>query len=343
MLKILGASTLTTLLVIGSARAEINGADVLPPLDSPRLHFGSGEASARGIAVYPELPNIPGEISNWTLLQWRKAYPLKPMEFTRKSGQSASFDWRSADGNTELTVSKRGNEYVYDLIGGNGSSDGTGESDLGLSADVLPPRVSAAHALVFTMNARLSTAAASYKTPQAKESGVVLAQGGITFRAAFHDPESHKAYSVQLGIPLINSRNPRPEHVGCHFFGQDRAPQLNSEKVLPGTTILPFERDKNMRPLTFHVNDYICNIISRPIQCMSNDGPHMTMTWPASATDLNNWSIGSVVISIGTENSASRQNSGGPQGDIKVGLEISDPRLVESSELFNGGRCPRHE
>lgn len=343
MLKILITSTVVPLFVLASARAANNGSDVLPPLGSPRLHFGSGAASARGIAVFPEIPGIPGEISSWTLVQWRKADPLTPTEFTQKPGENASYDWKSRDGNTELTVSRKGSTYVYDLIGRNGSSDATGESDLGLSADVVPHSVSAAHALIFTINARLSEAAASYETPQAKQSGLVLAQGGINFRASFHDPESHRTYSIQLGIPLINSRNPRPEHVGCHFFGQDRVPQINSEKVSDGKSIFPFVANAEMKALTYRVNDYICDMIAKPVPCRSSDGPHMTMIWPASAFDLNNWSIGSVVISIGTQNGVRQQNGGHPQGDIKVGLEISDPRLLESSQLFSEGRCPRHE
>jgi hypothetical protein len=212
-----------------------------------------------------------------------------------------------------------------------------------LSADVVPHIVSAAHTIVFSMNARLSAAKVSYRTPQAKESGAVLAQGGITFRAAFRDSESQKVYSVQIGIPLVNSRDSSPEHVGCHFFGQARTPQLNSGKVLDGKETLPFRRGEHMEHLTYHVNDYICDLISKPIPCRSSDGPQMTMRWPASAADLDNWSIASVVVSLGTQNSTSSEDHNGPQGDIKVGLEISDPRLVQSSELFNGGHCPVHE
>jgi hypothetical protein len=343
MLKVLSAAALGTGLALAPAMAERNGADLLPPLQSPRIHFGTGATSGSRIAVYPEIPNIPGEDSDWTLVQWRKANPLKPSEFAAKSGQAPSFDWKAPDGNSELTISKRDNLYVFDLIGGNGASDATGESDIGLSADIVPHSVSAAHALVFSMNARLSAAEVTYETPQAKESGAVLAQAGISFRTTFRDPETHRAYSVQIGIPLVNSRNPRPEHVGCHFFGQNRAPQLNSEKVLAGTETLPFRRGAPVAHLTYHVNDYICDFISKPVPCRSSDGPQMTLTWPASAADLNNWSIASVVISLGTQNSASKQSYTGPQGNIKVGLEISDPRLTESSELSNGGRCPMHE
>jgi hypothetical protein len=343
LVKVIAVSALFTLVTLAptlaSAMAQAGEADLLPPLTSPRIHFGTGGATPKGAELFPELPNIPGEDSGWTLVQWRKAEPLKPSEFITKSGATPSFNWTSPNGASALTISKPDGAYVYDLVGGNGTADAIGESDLGLSADILPRAVNAAHELVFTVDTRITAAAASYKTSHAEESGAVLAQGGIAFRAAFHDPATHTAYSVQVGIPLINSLNPRPEHVGCHFFNEKRAPQLNSENVLGRGTVLPFKPGARLEHLTYHVDDYICDFISKPVPCRSSDGPHMTMTWPASAADLSNWTIGSVVISIGTQNSGADHADPGPQGDIKVGLAISDPRLVALAELHDGGHC----
>ena len=343
MLGLLSASTLFTLVALVPALAESDETDLLPPLKSPRIHFGTGGTSAEsldGIQVYRDLPNIPGDDSLWTLVQWRKAYPLKPADFTTKAGTTPSFEWKSPDTNSELTISKGNSGYVYELIGGNGALDTTGESDIGLSAHVLSHSISAENALIFNMDVRLSAAEASYRTAHAKGLGVVLAQAGITFRTAFHDPVNREGYSVQIGIPLANSRDARPEHVGCHFFSQNRSPQLDSEKVLAGSTLLPFKVGQHMTHVTYRVNDYICDFISKPVPCRSGDGPQMLMKWPASAADLNNWSIGSVVISLGTQNSTSQRSNSGSQGDVKVGMEISDPRLTKSSELGHGYRCP---
>ena len=343
-LKVAPAAIVALQLISAATANEL----VFPPLDSPKLHFGTGKIINRRPEIASTIPAIPGKTSEWTLLQWRKTEYMAPAELVvhdiRQSDKfygAPQFSWRSTSGESALNIYSGKENLVYQLVSRDGYVDRNGASDVILSAEASVPDLTADHPLTLSADIRVARAKIRYDSRTAQESGDVLAQSGFMLRTRFSDPATRKMYSVMLGLPTVTSRDNRPDHRGCHFFGENRVPQLVSNSLPTGSDILPFiENISGPKRLIYNVNEAICRFISQEVPCRGEDGSRQVMSWPESARDLKNWRVDSMSFGVETQNHhADRGDTA--QGTVEIGVDISNLQFTRSNSLWNGGYCPK--
>ena len=304
--------------------------DVFPPLGSPKWLFGTGAIERNKPTLDPNPSALSGPASEWQLLQWRKKEYLRPSNLQIQTGRDGTltYSWQTASKETEIHVSEKTNHYKYLLIGRNGWHDSNGASDLFLSAATSTRNLKANNSLIVNLRARVVLASAVEKRKDAIASGQLLAQAGIIFRTRYWDPEAKKEYSVMVGLPIVNSRNPRPRHLGCHFFNTQRNPQIVAILSPPNQRLLEFRTDSAWTLLQFKLSDVICDIAKQKFKCTNDLGASSQMSLSPGSLNLANWTIDSAAIGVETQ-AGFRANAGqlDEAGDVKIGLEFSDLRI----------------
>ncbi len=303
----------------------------------PRLHFHLGDVAANRPALSPILPDMGAyPASPWYLAQWQQSTVLRPDRMSRDDPATrdpelgvAAYGFEAPDGHAHLRIWQGGPGWVFELYERGGMLTAGGGSNLFLAADTVHP-VRLDRPVTYTLQARVSRAAATYDTADAEASGAVLAQIFSGFGITFHDPAGAATQFVFLQLPLSASRPIlRTRNVICTLDAGGPhllfAPSLHR-----GETLLPFRpAGPGMTTLRYGLRDYVQDLVSEPYPCGGR-----TLDWPAAARDPGNWTLGGLYVGLETEDAdlragATRQ---GAQGTVEAALQIADIRLVREAQ-----------
>lgn len=319
---------LVALLAFGAA--ESTKRPVLPEagMTRPRLRFGVD--SGPHLRQSPSLPaEMPGAISRWTVLQWKKQELLGPDTRRGPVANDADpllglptyvFETESRESRLEIFASPH--PPVYELYSRGGAHDADGGTNLFLSARTGRRLSTFDHPITYDVTLRLSHAFVSAPRPRSLKDGSVLAQVFSGFVLAFRQPGAKQATILFLQIRHADSRGRQPDYRSCKLRRDGSAVVIYSG-VLPDDGDLPFA--PGSVPIRFHyrLNRYLCHALQAPFPC-SDDAPNWMP--PQAARDLANWRMREMYIGLETQDTslvARSQDRGGKAGTVEAAVQIS--------------------
>lgn len=341
----------TWLLSANAAEQSHGVQDVFPPLGNKiqRLRFHTGAAKNNQPEISPILPDIPGVSSDWFVAQWSQQQIIVPKAMRRFADETrdprlgiAAYAFTSPDHHAHIWIyQSSGTDPVYELYEENGVLSDAGGSNIFLSANAGPGDSSLDQSVEYRVDAKLSKASVEYRTPTAKARGVVLGQVFTGFVIQFPNPETKKPSTLFLQIPHSAS-NAIADYRNCK--GSDGSLTITSGTHLPGDEILEFAPSRGpLKRLRYSVNRYICDLITRPLQCKGRGAPTAT-TLMDNVKSFSDWKIKSIYVGLETEAQDVRPQADnkGLQGRVAVGLQISSLYVVrDQHEPFAPSDCAR--
>jgi hypothetical protein len=320
-----------------------------PGLQNPKLRFHTGGTANGQPEIAPQLPDLPGEPSAWTIVQWKKHELLAPGRMRHDDAASpdpalgapaVTFD--TASGESQVRIFRRGGASpVFELRSAGGWLDDVGGSNLFLQARTLPPAATFDAAIDYDITLRLSAASAQAPNPLALRNGTVLAQVVSGFTLAFTDPDTRTTIPLFLQIVHADSRGAAPDYRGCYPHGRDL--EIVSSRILPGDPQLPFAAGTGAPfAARYNLNRYLCDVLARAFQCRRGDGGTSALEWPASARDFRNWRVTGMFIGLETHDTDRRSNSWNKtkQGEVAAAVQVSGLSVSrDTTRPFDGRSC----
>jgi hypothetical protein len=328
---------LAFLLSAGAASAD-GSSQLLPDFDNMKLRFGTGAVVGNHGEISPIMPNISGTPSPWWVTQWTHMQKISADQMKQQDPATAdpllgmaAYSYTTSDARLHLWVYPNGpgGHPVYELFERGGSLSKGGGSNLFLSAKLLQ-RVTLDHSLDFSTLAKVSRASVSYDTPAAKKSGAVLGNSFVGFTIGFPSPVDGSPSTLFLQVPLANSNDKGKFHNACKMSNGGRLVMIAGGSLTGMPPLMFKASDLPLTTVSFTVNDYISKLLSEPTQCHEKgqglQSVDLTKVSPASMV------VKSIYVGLETENIDNRPSSaapGQPQGDVQLGLQLSNLQLTE--------------
>jgi hypothetical protein len=313
-----------------------NAQSIYQPLVGPKLLFENN-----GI---PDSPDLTHSVStgSWRVAQWAKTEPLDARDFRRHEearrdpilGAPELSVWTS-DQQSALAVYRYHDSYIYELRAKDGIMQSGGSSNLFLTASPVVANATFNTALHYDLDAKLSDAAASYRTHEAQRRGLVLAHVFSGFTLRLRDVPGSPAYNVFLQIAHSGSRHERGGIFNCSIGDGGRFLTIGYGGVLPGAPWLEFTPDQ--RPphhLHYELADYLCDLLTYTPQCMTKEGKRVEVPFPDRARELGNWTLGGIYVGIETHNMDKRRDAvdQSAQGSVSVALQLANLSVTRDPE-----------
>jgi hypothetical protein len=320
--------------VPGLAHAQTS---VLPDFDNMKLRFGTGNIVDNKPQISPIAPNIPGDSSKWTVIQWSRFAHAAPDNMTQEDPATAdsvlgpaAYGFTAPDQRTHVWIYKNGagGHPVYDLYEQGGSVSAGGGRNLFLSTGVTQP-VTFDHTVHFSMQAKVSRASVSYDTPQAQKTGAVLGMAFIGFAMNFPSPVDGSSSVLFLQVDVAQSSNKAPFKNICRMTKSGRIILL-AGGTLDGVPPLQFKANNGApQTLSFDVNDYINKLFDGSVGCAVKGQKMQTVSLRGiSKSDI---SLKTVYIGLETQSGDSRQSTTdhASQGNVELGIQLSNVQMTE--------------
>ncbi len=358
---IAGAGLLSAALAGTTIKAEAgaDSQDVFPPLgpEVPRLRFHTGAAANNRPEIAPDLPDYPGQPSDWVVVQWQHQQVLTSGALTRNDLAAAdrrlgpaTYSFTAADGHSHLWIyaHANGREPIYDLFERDGDLREAGGQNLFLAADATSGGIPLDQAIDYRLEAKISQASVAYANPTARASGAVLAQVFTGFVVQYPDRQSGKPSTIFLQIPHASSRNQPGQHVpreyrSCHASGGAKTIIYGADQS--DESSLPFAAATGpLAHLHYSVNQYLCALVKRPIICPSTEGGQTPLKLLDGLSSFHDWTIRGIYVGLETQNRDLRAPSpvATPQGSVSVGLQISALHVLQHPDRpFTPADCAR--
>ena len=339
------------LLSVDAAEQSRDTQAVFPPLGhkTERLRFHTGATRNNQPEISPVLPDIPGAPSDWFVAQWSQQEIIVPKAMQRLVDETrdprlgvAAYAFTSPDHHSHVWIyQSSGRDPIYELYEEDGVLSAAGGSNIFLSATTGPAGPSLDYNIEYRVDAKLSRASVKYLTPTAKESGVVLGQVFTGFVIQFPNPETKRPSTLFLQIPHSASK-PIGDYRSCNE--SDGSLTITSGNHLPGDEILEFAASTGpLKHLRYSVNRFVCDLITRPLQCKGPGAPPTT-TLIDRVTTFSDWKIKSIYVGLETEarDVRPRAENNSLQGRVAVGLQISSLHVERDwGEPFAPRDCAR--
>lgn len=326
-----GVFTLSLLMSGIAASHAFAQTSLLPSMDNMKIRFGNGAVAKNQPELFPELPAIPGQNSQWKLIQWGQSAIIPP-RIAHASRMVASdpvlgradYTFSSPDSHSHLWIFSHGpnGHPVYELYEKGGEVTAGGGSNLFLSANTVRPAPSLALHPVFSVMAKLSSAEISYDNSQALAGGAVRGNAFVGLVLQF--PTARGISTLFMQLPFANSRHDARLVVMC-------AATKGGYRLLTGGnredfTPLAFEPDfGSLHLIKYDLVSEWSAITATPFKCQGSE------TMPTLASiPLSSITIRGVYIGLETENMDDRLHSnafGITQGNVSVGLQLSNAKL----------------
>ncbi len=322
-------SVLYLLAVAGAGLAAAAPAQQLyPPLDNPKLRFENG-----GVAT-PSLPDLPGQASAWRIAQWAKAQGLNPQALRPDPSAPADprlghpiLSVRTPDGESALAIFQGQYGYVYELKSRGGIRQPGGSSNLFLTASPLMQNATMNAETDYDVDEKIIQAQISYKTPQAKARGDVLAHVFTGFTLSLHGANGTPNYNVFLQIAQSASRKEQSGFFLCTFDPVHNNVVLGFGMTPGAGEVLPFQAAHGpLRHLHYVLNDYLCAMLAQTPHCQDGTGASRAMAFAPMARDLANWRLGGIYIGLETHDRDMRPmaQDHAVQGHVAVSVQIAN-------------------
>jgi hypothetical protein len=353
VLSVTSAST-----TIKAARAA-DAQDAFPPLgpEIPRFRFHTGSVANNRPELAPDLPDYPGQTSDWYVAQWQHHGVLTsgtlirsdPSTADRRLGP-ATYSFTTADGHSHLWIYAHANgiEPVYELFERDGELREGGGQNLFLAADAASSATPLDRVIDYRLDAKITQASVAYANPMARSGGAVLAQVFTGFIVQYPDRQSGKPSTIFLQIPHASSRNTP----GQHEPGEYRSCRASggAKTIIYGANLseeasLSFAAATGpLSHLHYSVNQYLCALIKRPVVCRSTDGAQTPVKLLDRLNSFADWTIRGIYVGLETQNRDLRaqSQSAGPQGNVSVGLQVSALHVLQHpGRPFTPADCAR--
>ncbi len=346
MWQLLGIVTLACL-GFGSAHQASAQTNLLPDMDNPKLKFTTGRVVDNKPEISPVLPAIPGPSSDWTIAQFSPIQMVTPESMVSNSAGdrdavfgTAMYSFSAPDAHSHVRIFKNPatGHLVYELYESGGALGAGGGSDILLAAKLKKPFPTFAQQLNFSMQAKISSASATYDTPEAMHNGAVLAQTGMAFIISLPSPVNGTPSTLFLQISLAHSGKlalqglpgKAPFLVQCNMF-KNGGLGLYTVGTLNGVTPLIFATDNGpLHDISFNLNDYIKRLVSTPLNCTAEGQASQKIS--LAGVDPSKIILKSVFVGPETEVADHRKTSTftAPQGKAEMALQVSNLQLIAS-------------
>lgn len=314
-----------------------------PGLTNPKLRFHSGRRVGNEIEISPVLPDILGDASAWTVVQWNKTEILDPSKMLKGDPRysdrlfgNPKYTFTSENRESRLSIFDTGvgSSKIFELFASGGQLTETGGANLFLAAKALNGGAVLDKPVHYSVKLRISEA--DVHAPSSLiSSGVVLAQVISGFTLILSDPESNRRTPVFVQIGHANSRNSYSQYRGCYPNHGNRDIVYNSV----GAKQLRFEAGDAVS-FRFSLNSIVCQMAKRNFLCRRTDGTNEDFSFPAAALDMKNWRVNSMYIGLETQNRDARTDATAEaQGAISVAVQVSDVSVSKDESFAPSSNC----
>ena len=308
--------------------------NLLPSLDNPKLRFGTGGVKHNQPEVSDLLPDLPGPASGWYLAQWHQNSIISAGSLQHGVGPADPllglplYSYTSPNKQTSITVykDKESDHLVWRLYEHGGWLTNGGGSNLFLSTNLPRGGVNFSQHLTFSFDARLTDAMVQFSTPTAERTGAVLGMAFSGMVVTFPNPLTGIPSTLFLQLSLANSLERTTPQIACREIN-------GSLRILFGGYLgaklpLSFTPGSSLEHVSYNLNQYENAIFGEPLHCSINGKNTMVSMNSVNPAKII---ITSLYIGLETENIDKRPGAaafGRPQGDVAMGLEVSNPTLT---------------
>ncbi len=325
--------------------------NVFPGIDRDveKIYFHTGQIANNQPEMSPNLPDIPGPPSHWSLIQWAQSQIISPTSLTTDDSATrdsrlglAKYAFSAPDGHSHMWIYQDPTSHhpVYELYERGGALTASGGANVFLSSDAPPGGITLDHELFYDVDARLSKAQVRASLA-AQRNGTVLAQVFTGFVIHFPDQDGKTISTLFLQLPIARSIPSPSEYRSCTSDMERRTIIFGAEPL--AASYLPFEVNKGpLKHLRYNINSYICGLIARPTKCLDSAGHKTSWSVPASATNFKDWKIQKMYVGLETEVQDLRPQSPSkdPQGEVEVALQLANLRVAsDPKHVFDRTSC----
>jgi hypothetical protein len=315
--------------------SQVRAQEIYPPLDSPKLRFeSSGVPDTR-------VPALPGLSSPWRVAQWAKSEALDPSELRHRDnarrdptlGDPVASEV-TPDGQSALAIYRSNAGYIYELRSQNGIRQPGGSSNLFLTASPLTPNATFDSVISYDLDATLSEATATYKTPEGKEKADVMAHVFTGFTLNMHGVAGSPNYDVFLQIGHSSTRQEPSGFFECQIAKQGQTITVGFGANPLGAQRLEFASDHGgLHHLHYVINDYLRNMLARTPSCRDANGAQSKTSFSAAAHDVRNWKLGGIYLGLETHNRDARPEATDHEvhGAVTVAFQIANLHVKRKS------------
>ena len=317
------------------------------------LKFGDGEQGGHGAIYYPTLPPIPGTLSQWQLVEWKKAQYLDPTLVSYNNPNTynnfygiAPYYWSTPDGSSAFAIYDQpsGSGLAFGLNSSGGIRNPNGGTDVFLQSEYSGSSVNFGSPITVNLDAQVTQAELSYNSVYAQQNQLVSAHFDIGFSVWFNNPTSafydNKLPSFQSDLDIIISmsqNSPSGPYLMAtpnRFGGAD----LIYGNTLPGDQTLAFSSAQNPTALTYNLNHYLQDMITQPWAVQDGSGS-VTYHWlPEITKNMSLWTLSSVGIGLETAAGTAAPGTSNlePQGSVSAGIIISNISITDNTnQIYN--------
>lgn len=302
-----------------------------PSVVSPQMEFNDGDVVNNAAVMDPDLPEISGPKSPWSVIEWSHSAYLQPLQMTRNNQVFSDslygallYTWQAADGTSLNIYSQSGNSgsgpFVFGLNEPCGGTNGAG-ANLFLSTEINSSEVPTFNnPITYSLDAKITAATAS------GQGALVLAQvftGFIVSFNAVNNPNYNPnlpTISAFMQVGISNSTGAQYRYL--YHTGNT----ITYTYTLPTDKILPFQATTGAPThLTYNLNHYLDDMIAHD------------SSLPSEAKDLGEWSLSAMYVGLENNNDATGPSS---TGTINSGLQISNLHLQTDTSQTVGYEDP---
>ncbi len=339
------------LVLLGLPAGAQDSENVFPGIeqDFGKIHFHTGRVENNLPEMSPTLPDIPGSPSRWSLMQWSQPLVISPTSLKTNDPTTrddrlgvAKYAFNAPDGHSHLWIYQdpASHHPVYELYERGGALTSAGGANVFLASEAPPGGISLGHKLSYEFDARLSKAEVKGSLA-AQRAGAVLAQVFSGFVIQFPEREGKTLSTLFLQLPIARSIPPLGEYRSCTSVMGRRNIIIGAQPNL--ASYLPFAVDKApLRHLRYDINSYICELVTRPIECADSMGHKTSWSIPPDFTGFQDWRILKMYVGLETEIQDLRPKSQtkDPQGQTEVALQLANIRVTpDQGRDFNWASC----
>jgi hypothetical protein len=307
--------------------SEAFAQNLVTPLaqSTPRLRFHLGQAVNNAPVISPVLPDMPYTVSSYYVSQWNQSSYIKPTLL--ETDDRATFDnqygvaryaFESEDGHAHVWVYPDDkSSWVYELYETGGTLRGGGGSNIFLANDHLIAGTFG-RPISLDFDAKISKAAL-FGSINAQQSGAVVSQAFTGLGYLFIDPQTHNQQFVFLQIPITVSGG--PVRRAAKSFCSGTSISLFQPSLVNNEKILPYISDTGpLHHFHYALTSYLKDLVASTA---------CGQTWPASASNPNNWSLTAFYMGLETETADDRNaQNNPPEGYLETGLQVANLVLV---------------
>lgn len=319
-----------------------------PNQGAPVFKFGNGDQGPSGAQYFPTLPPIPGHVSPWQLVEWKKSQYLNPsaVKINDPSTYSslygnAQYSWSTQSGESSFQIyhDTSGTPWALGLNESGGTMTSAGGSDIFLQSKTSLPDVNFGNTITLQLQAQITQAEISYASAQAKAKHLVNAHVGVGFSVWFNEPgtTSYNATlpSFQADMNILVSESPNSP-TGPYLMATPNklgGASLIYGATLPGDPSLPFAASGQSSNLSYTLNNYLQDMVTQPWAVSNGAGQISWHFLPSVTQNLSMWTLRSISVGIETDSSVQELGShfNGPQGTVSAGVIVSNLSVTSAT------------